>query len=83
VPEVGVRELKARVSDILREVREKRTRYTITYRGQAIGMLVPIGEAREETAEEVWERLVNLGEEIGKGWRSPLSSHELLSEMRR
>ncbi len=29
------------------------------------------------------EELTQLGEEIGRGWRSPLTSVELLSEMRR
>ena len=33
MPEVGVRELKIRASEILRNVRERRARYVITYRG--------------------------------------------------
>jgi hypothetical protein len=30
-----------------------------------------------------WDELTRLGEEIGRGWRSPLTSAELLSDMRR
>jgi len=41
---------------------------------------LPRGEESEETP---WETLTRLGEEIGQGWSSPLSSTELLSEMRR
>lgn len=36
-----------------------------------------------ESGKEVWEELIQLGEEIGRGWQSPLTSAELLSQMRR
>ena len=88
--EVDVRELKARASEIIRDVRERRARYTVTYRGRPVGLLVPLEEAGmasppppAEPATAAWEELVRLGEEIGRGWRSPLTSTELLSEMRR
>jgi prevent-host-death family protein len=90
MPEVGVRELKARASEIVRSVRDGRVRYTITYRGRPVGVLIPVEHAseglwgddqgRDETA---WEELVRLGEEIGRGWQSPMTSVELLSDMRR
>ncbi len=38
---------------------------------------------RANTAPTAWDDLMRLGEEIGRGWQSPLSSVELLSEMRR
>ena len=90
MPDVGVRELKAQASEIVRQVRENRARYIITYRGEPVGLLMPLDEASpsalpsgEEPAETAWETLTRLGEEIGQGWQSPLSSTELLSEMRR
>ena len=90
MPEIGVRELKARASQIIRNVRDQRARYIITYRGRPVGLLMPLDEARAaslppagESATAVWEELTRLGEEIGRGWRSPLTSTELLSEMRR
>jgi len=88
VPDVGVRELKARASEIIRNVREQRARYVITYRGRPVGLLMPLDEARavppaSEPTTTAWETLTCLGEEIGRGWRSPLTSAELLSEMRR
>jgi prevent-host-death family protein len=85
MPEIGLRELKTHASEIMRNVREARTRYIVTYRGRPVGMLVPMpadGAAGGDD-EEVWEELLRLGEEIGRGWRSPLTSYELLSEMRR
>ena len=88
--EVGVRELKTRASEIIRDVREQRTRYVITHRGRPVGLLIPQEEAGSgglaaagEPATAAWDELVRLGEEIGRGWRSPLTSADLLSEMRR
>ena len=88
MPEIGIRELKARASEIVRAVRDRRARYTVTYRGRPVGVLVPLGEAPPaETADEpgtaAWEELNQLGEEIGQGWTSPQTGAELLSEMRR
>ena len=90
MPDVGVRELKTHASEIIRNVRESRARYTITYRGQPVGVLMPLEQPKAEptiggagSAETAWDELVRLGKEIGRGWRSPLTSAELLSEMRR
>jgi prevent-host-death family protein len=84
--EIGVRELKARASEVIRAVRERRARYTITYRGRPVGVLLPLDDATEaETVagEDAWDTLAQLGEEIGREWQSPMTSTELLSEMRR
>jgi prevent-host-death family protein len=90
VAEIGIRELKTRASEIIRTVRDQRARYLITYRGRPVGVLLPLEELEpDELAPEiasgtgVWEELVELGEEIGRGWQSPLTSAELLSGMRR
>ena len=84
--EVGVRELKIHASEIVRKVREEGVRYTITYRGQPVGVLMPVDEAGPPSADaqpDAWEELVRLGEEIGRGWKSEKSSVEIISEMRR
>jgi prevent-host-death family protein len=90
MPEIGVRELKIRASENLRNVRERRARYVLTYRGRPVGVLLPLEEASPPKAlgggdqgTAVWDELSELGEEIGRGWQSPLTSAELLSEMRR
>lgn len=87
MPEIGVRELKTHASEIIRSVRDERARYLVTYRGRPVGVLLPLdeaGDALAETEEDaVWQELTELGEEIGQGWESSLSSAELLSEMRR
>jgi len=96
MPNVGIRALKTHASEIIRNVRERRARYVITYRGQPVGVLMPLEQATPETRTDTapaataaaataaaWDELTRLGEEIGKGWRSPLTSTELLGEMRR
>jgi len=89
MPEIGIRELKARASEIIRAVRDQRARYYITYRGRPVGVLMPLGEtapaeaAADERGTAVWEELMQLGEEIGRGWQAPQTSAELLSDMRR
>ncbi len=82
--EIGIRELKTRASEVVRKVKENRARYVITQRGKPAALLIPLdAEVDRVKADEVWERLEKLGEEIGKGWQSEKSAVEILSEMRR
>lgn len=85
--EVGIRELKAQASKILDEVREHGARYVITRRGRPVGVLLPIEQAPPPNAAgpegaDAWQELERLGEEIGRGWTSSLTSSEILSELR-
>jgi prevent-host-death family protein len=82
--EIGIRELKTRASEILRDVRDHRAQYVITLRGRPVGILQPIAAPEPSTSNSAaWDELFELGEEIGRGWSSPLTTGELLSEMRR
>lgn len=86
--EIGVRKLKTHASEIVRSVREQRARYVITQRGHPVALLTPLLDepAPQPASSEVdaaWDDLIRLGEEIGRRWQSPLTSVELLSEMRR
>jgi len=82
--EIGIRELKSRASEVVRAVKEERARYIITQRGKPAAIIVPVDAAPpEKSADEVWERLTKIGEEIGKGWQNEKSAVEILSEIRR
>lgn len=82
--EIGIRELKSRASEVVRAVKDDRARYVITQRGKPAALLIPLDAApSEKSADEVWERLLKIGEELGKGWQSEKSAVEILSEMRR
>jgi prevent-host-death family protein len=91
--DIGVKELKARASQIVRNVRQRRSRYVVTYRGRPVAMLVPLdvpepaagarrGEAGPADAQE-WGELIRLGRELAKTWPAGRSSADALSEMRR
>jgi prevent-host-death family protein len=64
-PAIGIRELKANASEIVRTVREERVEYVITHRGKPVAMIVPF-QAEQERAEPTPEEwLANL-REIGR-----------------
>lgn len=84
--EVGIRELKARASELVDEVRESQASYVITHRGRPVGVLMPFGHgeaALDRATEDAWDELDRLGEEIGRGWESPQTAVDLLSKDRR
>lgn len=82
--EIGIRELKARASDVVRAVKEERARYIVTQRGEPVALIIPLDALpTNKSDDEVWERLMQLGEEISKGWKSEKGAVEILSEMRR
>ncbi len=81
---IGIRELKARASALVRAVKEQRARYVITHRGEPVAVLLPVDAvppARDP--DEVWARLEAIREALGQGWQSEKSAVEILSEMRR
>lgn len=83
--ELGVRELKARASEVLRDVKERRARYIVSSRGRPIAAIVPLDAPLPATEAEpsAWDELDRVGEEIGERWESPLTSAELLEQTRR
>ena len=82
--EIGIRELKSRASEVVRAVKEERARYVITQRGKPAAIIVPLDAVPLKTSDdEVWDRLMKIREELGKGWQSEKSAVEILSEMRR
>ena len=82
--EIGIRELKSRASEVVRAVKEERARYVITQRGKPAALIIPLDAALpEKSKDDVWERLMKIREELGKGWQNEKSSVEILSEMRR
>ena len=40
--EIGIRELKARASDVVRAVKEQRARYVVTQRGKPVAAIIPM-----------------------------------------
>ena len=92
MPRVGIRELKARASEIVRAVREEKAQYVITYQGQPVGVLSPIDEqqldtllvqaVRRPTDEELTAELDELSQSIARRWKGRKTAVQVLSEMR-
>jgi prevent-host-death family protein len=82
--EIGIRELKARASELVRAVKEERARYVITQRGKPAALIIPLDAApTEKSGDQVWQSLTTIGEELSKGWESDKSAVEILGEIRR
>ena len=89
MPDIGVRELKTRASEIVRNVWKRRARYTITYRGRAVGILLPLddtttaGTEPSGSSSDAWAELARLGSSMAKRWPKGKTSGEILSKMRK
>lgn len=81
---VEVRELKQRISQILREVEERGEEVRITRGGQVIARIVPVPTAAVKArAEEVWAEMDRLAEQIAARWPEGVSAVEAVAEQRR
>ena len=82
---VGIRELRAKASSILRRVREKNESVDVTYHGEVIARIVPVmSEDKTESLNAIWTDLDRLAGEIGKHWVADgKSAAEVVSEGRR
>lgn len=64
MPKVGVRELKNRISEILRVVREEGAEYIITHQGRPTAILLPVDEeevvSRVPDAQTIAQRVAHL-----------------------
>ncbi len=92
MPLIGVRELRKRTSEVLRQVREEGAEYVVTYQGRPIAMLLPVDAERIEAAMVQagkqrmtggWETYAQLAEQTRGAWPTQKSTQELLDEIRR
>ena len=83
--EIGIRELKQRASEILRQVREEHESFSVTYRGKVVAKLVPAmdSSADLEVASAIWTRMDDLSREVSAHWPTGSSASEAVSEQRR
>ena len=83
--EIGIRELKQRASEILRQVREEHESFSVTYREKVIAKLVPAMDpsADQEVASAIWTRMDDLSREVSAHCPTESSASEAVSEQRR
>ena len=87
-PSVGIRELKAKASAIIDEVKGRRVSYAVTKRGSVEALIVPVdagerllNQPNADSAWDAWQILVDqLSKESSKKTRSAVAE---LQRMRR
>ena len=82
---IGVRELKAKLSQILLKVRDEGEVVEITYYGQKIAHLAPATSVpkKDDDLEAILSDLDSLAAEIGAAWEGNVSAVEAVREVRR
>ena len=92
MPLIGVRELRERASEVLRQVREERAEYVITYQGQPVALLLPVNVEKMEAAivqagkqgvAGGWETYARLAGQLRRDWPAERGTQDLLDEIRR
>jgi prevent-host-death family protein len=79
---IGIRELKAQASEVVRRVREERAVYEVTYRGRAVARIVPV-MADEEAMRAAWTRVDEVAAEIAAVAPAGLDAVEAVRDVRR
>lgn len=82
---IGVRELKARTSSVLRQVQDTGEPVEVTVRGRAVARLIPIEPPRAaaEDVWTVWADLDSVAAEIGARWPADITAAQAVREGRR
>ena len=82
---VGVRELKARTSEVLRQLQEEGETVQVTRRGRAVALLVPIygGTSTAVDDSAVWADMDRLAEELSAHWPAGVTAEDAVKEQRR
>ncbi len=83
---LGVRELKERISEILRMVEKDGETIEVTKRGEVIARLVPVRRPQqsiEQNADAVWTDLDRLAAEISAHWPADVSAVDAVRDVRR
>jgi prevent-host-death family protein len=91
MPIIGVRELRQRATEVLRQVREQGAEYVITHQGRPIALLLPVDaeeleqamlEAARPSVEDVPARYAEIAQQVRQAWPSGKATDTLLDEIR-
>ncbi len=82
---IGVRELKANISAVLRQVEEDGEVVEVTRHGHVVVRLVPAHNSKtiDRDANGVWTELNTLVSEISALWPEDISAREAVDDVRR
>ncbi len=82
---VGIRELKARASEVIRRVREHSETIDVTHHGKVVARVVPVSRSSSRNRPPVaaWSTLDRVAREIGASWPKGRSATAAVREGRR
>jgi prevent-host-death family protein len=82
---MGVRDLKANISEALREVDEEGEIIEVTRHGQVIARLIPARHSTllDRDANGAWTDLTDLAAEISAKWPHGVSAADAINDVRR
>lgn len=82
---VGVRELKANASELIRRVREEGEIIEISYYGKIVARLIPAKkvELNLDELSDLWAEMDRLAKEVGENWSGSTSAVDAVREGRR
>lgn len=84
--DIGIRQLKAHASDLIRRVAEEHATYTITRHGRPVGVLAPSDykpPAQAGDGKAAMDRIENIWDRADKSKRRNKSALQELAGMRR
>ena len=88
-PTIGIRELKARASAIIEDVKDRRISYAVTKRGEVEALIVPVDAGERllsgSPADGAWEAWQTVADQLAREARggNTRSAAEELDRMRR
>ena len=82
---IGIRELKARASQVIRELRIHGGEVHITHHGRVVARLIPVPAPRPPSRRSaaVWLAIDRVSREIGRRWPKGVSAIQAVREVRR
>ncbi len=92
MPLIGVRELRQRTTEVLRQVREEKTEYIITHQGHPVALLLPVSseeieaamvQAGKKAVGSNWETYARLSQTLQQNWPADVPTQSTLNDIRR
>ena len=92
MPVIDVQGLCQQAVEVLRQLREEKTKYVITCQGRPIAVLLPVeADAVEPTVVEAsrqavpggWDAYARAAEQVRQAWPAEWKAKEVLGEIRR
>ena len=89
---IGVRELKEQTSEVIRQVREERAEYVVTYKGKPVAVILPLNteqmvkemvQSAKKAVDTGWEEYERIAQELRETCPPGLSTQEALDAIRR